>query len=92
MKLKENVTVAARTYIRRSGLQCDACGKKTEGDDWGRDWNTSEVTISIATGESYPECGSKTTREWDLCPECFDAHIRPALEKFAPGEVTEVEW
>ncbi len=64
---------------------CDLCGKKAEGgDEWsGGSYSVDEtevtVTLECKVGSRYPECGSWTEWEVDLCPACFVGKLVPWL-------------
>lgn len=89
--------VPARTVKRFVRRTCDLCGAESKRcDDWGsgsHDIAETEmsVTITHCSGMSYPEGGSGTTVEVDLCPKCFKDRLIPWLE--SQGAMIETrEW
>ena len=74
---------------------CDMCGVKQGWRDWSSSYyqiDETKVSIKIehGIGTSYPEGGSCTTQEWDICPSCFETKLIPFLksQKCVPVEKT----
>lgn len=92
MKLTETVTIPERTVTRETGRLCDfpGCGKRT---DDGKIYEVKEsevrVEVRLREGESYPDGGSGTEIEIDICPDCFRDKLIPWLQ--SQGVRTEVE-
>lgn len=65
-------------------VSCDICGKKGHRDNsWSNsyyDVAETEVSVKYKFGENYPECGNSTTIEYDICPACFMAVLKPFLD------------
>jgi len=76
--------------------QCDLCGRKAKTATWNSgiyEVNETEISIIVKQkeGASYPESGSGTKYEIDLCPECFKNRLIPWL-KGQGGTIQEDEW
>jgi hypothetical protein len=77
---------------------CDICGRAAPSrgvrGEWGEDsYAVAEVEVSMAMGSSYPEGGSSTVTEFDICPECFSSKVIPWLrEQGASPRVEERDW
>jgi hypothetical protein len=72
-----------KKFVRRT---CDLCGVASKR---GKEWEPSSytvaetevsVTVTHRSGKSYPEGGSGTEVEVDLCPKCFKDRLIPWLE------------
>jgi hypothetical protein len=72
-----------KKFVRRT---CDLCGAESNRC---ADWESSSytvaetemsVTVTHRSGLSYPEGGSGTEIEIDLCPKCFQDRLIPWLE------------
>lgn len=64
--------------------KCDLCGSLAKTSDWGAscyEVNETEISVSIKQkeGQQYPECGSGTEYEVDMCPDCFKNKLVPWL-------------
>jgi hypothetical protein len=95
--MREYVTktqpVTSRYLVKRS---CDLCGRAAKNEDWGAgsyEVNETEIEISIKQreGSSYPESGSGTEYEIDLCPDCFKGRLVPWLREQG-AKIEEKEW
>jgi len=55
--------------------------------------NETEVSVTVKQkeGESYPDGGSGTEYEIDLCPDCFKNRLVPWL-KSEGANIGEMEW
>ena len=79
--------------------ECDICGKKSKDE---RDWSTGNyeidetkirIEIEYKEGSNYPEGGSGTECEIDLCPDCFKNELIPWLRsKGAKIEEKDFDW
>jgi hypothetical protein len=85
-KLTKTVTRPEVTVEIVDGMKCDVCGRATDNDEfWPNEehpdttFGGTEVTVSIADKSRYPEGGSEDKEQWDLCPSCFDEHVRKPL-------------
>lgn len=62
---------------------CDMCSKESADlDDWTQDkvYHLEETTIKLKRGDFYPEGGSGTLLEIDICPDCFLTKLIPWLQ------------
>jgi hypothetical protein len=87
-----------KKFVRRT---CDLCGVASKrGEDWepissSHNVNETEVSVTVKhrMGWSYPEGGSGTEVEVDLCPKCFKDRLIPwRPSQGAPIEVREWEF
>ena len=65
-------------------LECDMCKKRTNRyNDWSEKlfYDVNETEIRYKTGAAFPEGGSGTEIEIDLCPECFKNKLIPWLKE-----------
>ena len=77
-------------------VACDLCGKKVRTPYRPTEWSTEiyrvdEVTIEHKRGSSFPENGSGTYRRFDICADCFESRVVPAIEALG-AHVGEEEW
>ena len=96
-KVYERVTkTETRTYEHLVRRTCDLCGKPSKG--YGSDWKGAnyevdeteiEVTIRQKEGYNWPEGGSGTNYDIDLCPTCFLGKLVPWLR--SQGATIEAE-
>jgi hypothetical protein len=67
---------------------CDLCGKSLLEK---QPYRISEVSLSMREGVTYPEGGTVTITEADVCVTCFEDVLIPAMEtvglKFRTTEV-----
>jgi len=102
MKVYETKIVPPKPQTTEKVLartKCDLCGKESKG--WNA-WSGStfevdetEITINIKQkeGMSFPEGGSGTEMEIDICPDCFKNKLVPWLiSQGANIEENEWEW
>lgn len=68
---------------------CDLCGEKImEGT-----FEINEVEIVRRVGCRYPEGGSATKTEFDVCGDCFEKKVVPWLiSQGGEPYVTESDW
>jgi hypothetical protein len=77
--------------------KCDLCGKIAMREkDWGGscyDVNETEITVTVnqKKGSEYPEGGSGTAYEVDLCPDCFKDKLIPWLNSQG-ANLKEKDW
>lgn len=78
--------IPARETKKCSEVRCALCKKiakfphRAVDGNWADDYYTvDKVTITRETGASYPEGGNSVVTEIDICPECFDTKVRPAM-------------
>jgi len=77
---KKTIVIKAQTRLIK--VSCDLCGAVAHSiDDWStRGYGIDEITISQKDGDSYPEGGSGTEYNVDMCPKCFKEKLIPWLE------------
>ena len=100
MNITETVTVPEREEERVVGTRCDVCNARTAPQSqWPhrtRSDNTfahTEVELSVSDKVIYGDNNESVTESWDLCPKCFDKHIRPVLDALgAQPRKTESDW
>jgi len=77
--------------------KCDLCGKEADGEEWEAKScyrvNETEIRVQVRQkeGNNYPEGGSGTMYEIDLCPTCFKEKLVPWL-KSQGADIKEEEW
>lgn len=70
-------------------VTCDLCGK----DCREAEFEVNRVEVEHSYGEAYPDGGTTTKVEFDLCGACFTEKLRPFLESLgARPRVTEVDY
>lgn len=79
---REKVSIPAKEEMRQVAVICDSCGKQSKQyDSWGNDcYDIEEVKIQYKSGANYPEGGSGDKTVIDLCPDCFQTKLIPAME------------
>ena len=90
----ETVTEPARERKAPVARVCDLCGREAtqELNDWdGGRFEVCETEITARFGDSYPEGGSGTSYEIDLCPDCFRGRLIPWLRSQG-AKIEEKEW
>ena len=94
-----------KTKIERHKYQalikrtCDLCGQESEQlneENWdarGYDINETRITVKITQkeGSAYPEGGSGTKYDIDLCPDCFKDRLIPWLISQG-AKIKQEEW
>ena len=95
MKVYENVKIPSRVEKKLVSRKCDLCGK-IGADSWGGgcyEVLETEMTVTIIQkeGNSYPEGGTGTEYEIDLCPDCFKSRLVPWLISQG-ANIQENEW
>lgn len=96
MKVYKEVIIPAIKRTECTHRLCDICGAKGKDGDWtGGTYAVDETEISIKVtqkeGNSYPEGGSGTEYDIDLCPKCFKNKLIPWLRSQG-AHVQEIEW
>lgn len=82
MEKREKKEIPARIEDQLVGYVCDLCGKESSRSGyWGEGYNVDEPTVEIETGYNTPSGGSKTTRAYHVCPECFRGKLEPWLKE-----------
>lgn len=75
MKHMKTVSVAAHEKQVEDRVTCDLCGAEIRE----KLYSAEEVTVCHRTGDSYPEGGSGTEVDVDMCGPCFDTKLVPWL-------------
>lgn len=88
MKHYTTTLVPARELKHLTKTTCDVCGVDVEPDGT---YEHLETKVSIDTGMVYPEGGSGTKLEYDLCAECFGKHVDQHLQALG-AKPTIIEW
>jgi hypothetical protein len=92
MKKYQEYEIPIHIEHRWISTVCDLCGDESE-TAWAPRYSAFEATVSLRDGNSYPEGGSGTKIEYDLCPTCFREKLIPWLEsQGAKTVVTEWDW
>ncbi len=60
--------------------RCDLCGEVRGVLQTDKTGNASEVEIKANIGDCWPEGDDRTTYVVDICPPCFVAKVKPAIE------------
>jgi hypothetical protein len=94
-----------RDVVVEHEIRCDVCQKKASSptggvspESRGPDWENGNFDFDVTlirrvVGSNYPECGRAESRDYHLCPKCWDAVIVPALEaRGVKPQVTETDW
>lgn len=94
MKEYITVNVPATTKEVQTSVVCDICGQKSIYTwSWKTDnYDATDIEIMHRTGNNYPEGGSGTKFECDICPECFQNKLVPFLQSIAKHPIDYVEW
>lgn len=73
-------------------IRCEICKTTYKGSGWGKksSFDVLETTVSMVTGEVFPEGGSKREVSYDICPKCFEVVLIPFLDTFG-AKPTETE-
>ena len=84
------------THKRLDVLSCDLCGAVAIDAEWERGvWSVGGTTVMVEVsqeeGQSYPDGGSGTKYEIDLCPVCFKDRLVPWLRSEG-AVIEEVGW
>lgn len=95
MRKYETVTKQVETRVL-SEITCDICGAIGKSGGWESSlWGVNETDVSVSVrqkeGTAYPESGSGTEYNLDICPKCFKEKLVPWVRSFG-GVVDEVEW
>jgi len=77
--------IPKRTEKVLDKITCDLCGKIAASDGWESSvWEVNETEIKVTVRQKdgclYPEGGSGTKYEADICPYCFKNKLIPWLE------------
>ena len=84
MKKMTTREVPAKTETVIDHIKCELCDNTTKhpcggfGTSWSpAQYEVLDVEVSMSTGSSYPEGGSKETVVLDICPRCFTEKLLP---------------
>lgn len=78
MKHKRTVEVPAKRETVVDRVTCDLCGGPVQPSPLSFD--VSYTAVYFRSGEQYPEGGSGTQVEFDLCGSCFDGKLVPWMK------------
>lgn len=96
MKHYKDVEIPAKVEKLVVRTTCDLCGDDKRGRNSWRDssiYSIDSTRVLHEQGESYPECESKTSTEFDICSSCFETKLVPWLrEQGAEPRVNSVDW
>lgn len=71
-------------------LTCDLCGVEIKKDS---QFDASKVVVAGEEGVSYPEGGTCTRTEFDVCVKCFkDEVVTWFISRGAQPRVKEIDW
>lgn len=87
MKIKGEKTYPARTVVEVVSRVCDLCGCETDDDrEWPKKPNPGcsphkvrRVEISMEIGDRFDGGGDVKETSFDVCPECFQDKLIPAM-------------
>ncbi len=97
MKIYDERVIPERKEKYLKTRKCDLCGIAAKGAEWeGRSYyevkeTEIEIVIRQKEGSSYPEGGSGTKYEVDLCPDCFKNKLIPWLRS-QNANIQKEEW
>jgi hypothetical protein len=82
VKITETRTRPESTYEQQLCLECDICHRRSpRACGWSKNWHgVNTVTVQREEGVRYPDGCDLKTETWDLCPQCFDKHVRQPLK------------
>lgn len=90
MKHKATGFKPAHNFEYVAKTTCDLCNGEVGSRD---NYRTDEVTVKYREGKTYPECGSGTETEFDICHKCFKDKLVPMLKAAgANPTVTELDY
>lgn len=85
-RLVQTGTRPETTYEFCAEITCNLCGTQAprpdnyDSETWSHSgWEYNGVIIQRVTGDHFPECISKNTLTWDICPDCFSTVVEPLL-------------
>ena len=96
MKIHEKRIQPAYEFDALISRKCDICGKVAKTHDWDRGYyevNETEISVKVRQneGHNFPEGGSGTEYDIDLCPDCFKDKLVPWLKSQNPN-IQEKDW
>lgn len=91
--MKKYIERTRRPEIERICIEveCDLCHKTSKTLWTNGSFDATATEIIMKTGSSYPEGGSGTETEIDICPTCFVEKLIPWVETHG-GTPTTKEW
>ena len=96
MRHYEDVAIPAKIGRKLIKITCDLCGAEAKKGFWeSSSYTVADVVVNVRQrdGESFPEGGSGTEYEVDMCPKCFKDKLIPWLEsQGCKAERTQWEW
>jgi hypothetical protein len=97
MRLYKERVVPSYTTRDLVSRKCDLCGKESNDTEWQAtscyEVNETEVCVTVRQkeGSSYPDGGSGTEYQIDLCPTCFKEKLVPWLRSQG-ADIKEEDW
>jgi len=71
-------------------VTCDLCGEEIKKDN---QFDAPKVVVAGEEGVSYPEGGTCTRTEFDVCVKCFKDEVVPWFDsRGAQPRVNEIDW
>lgn len=95
MKREEKYLQPATEKTRIAEVRCDICGRtgKATYHPWADgSYDATDSEVKLRTGSSYPEGGSGTELQADICPDCFKTKLVPWIESFGHTKIAETDW
>lgn len=89
MRKTRKVEIPAHTEERTDKIECDLCGAECQEQKIG---HYDVVEISRECGDNWPEGGSATVTEYDICPACFEKLAAWLESQGATHRTREVEF
>ena len=93
MKNKKTIKHTIDVVVTES-VTCDICKQTVRGDSWGKGfYDIRETEVRMKIGSDYLDsCDFKETK-FDICPECFNDKLIPALRQLgAEATVSTRDW
>lgn len=87
--LKQTFKDVLQKVVESSVRTCDFCNKQMKVGMW----EVNETTVSCRLGERYPEGGSSTELDVDMCSDCFQGKLIPWISSQGVSmRETESDW
>lgn len=85
-----------RTYDSLIETACDLCGAVAKSGNWESstyEVNETEIEVTVRQkdGDNYPDGGSGTKYEIDMCPKCFKDRLVPWLISEG-AKIKQIDW
>lgn len=94
---KKTVHIPAITKKEVSHISCDICGevgrgRDFKGSDFGDGYELQETSVIYKEGNMFPEGGSGSQIQFDICPDCFTDKLIPWLKSQGADNVDYEDW